>query len=399
MPVIDLISMIDTNTYLHNFVEKILRKKFANKIFKIDEPKYLMPWKPENFSYFIDEQDDSFVVSDMETALMILERFGFLIKSISAVNDYQMHTAMKIHEYINLYCSESLMDLHIHVRYSDIFWEYKKPFENVVHLKFDGIYKNYSNSDFTFGEIFPSLNHLDLGQASIAGLLDEQTVPQMKELSIFCFDDWKRQYIERFLKNNPQIKCLNLVYVRPELLKFVADEFPSLEKLTLKQYNSRDDDDSTDLHFEHVRSFSVSGNFVTLMPSNIIFANLEEFELRSLKWPKDNVFDLIAKHKETLKNLKLLVFLQNSDILHLANVYLNVIEMDIKCERGVDIKTVIKLIENSFQLKKLNIFFEYFIDKEWAFDALKTRFANELKVTQSDKFFYLDDGNRITVES
>lgn len=297
-----LISLANTKEYT-GLVEGVIRRKLAKKTVIIRDVVH-----PRPTSNLITENDDSIESFDNATILMILKRFGHLILSLNEDNDLKTQTAKPIHEYINLYCSETLTHLDIHNRYNDIFNEYKKPFRKLVSLKLGGIFKRfdpkektYLELNFNFNETFPSVRRLNLARSSVYDMMDEQIVPQLEELTIFCFDDYERPYIIKFLRNHLQIKSLSIEHVRPKFLQFIANmaanELLNLEKFTLKNYNNRNDNDNTGVHFERVKSFTVDEIYSSSMPSHITLCLKEaiHFTIGIILMRKNA--DIIFNHK------------------------------------------------------------------------------------------------------
>lgn len=393
-PVIDLVSMAQTNKNAFHLVRNILRHRFSKKLIVFHLIYYSNKPNMMELDWYQHEFDDRIEISHMPIIQKILQYFGQFITKLHISHTSRMPKmqSQRIYQFVNLYCSNTLVQLQITNHFNDIFAEFKKPFKNVTIVSLDGNFGSFENSTLTFSQLFPSLNCLNLGTTDIHHLnVDHQRMPFLEYLIADNGHQYRTNSLKMLIKNNPQIRSIALKAAKPDLLQFIADRLPYLEHLILDCYEERSNIGNMQFHFERLKSFVLMGTTYT-MPSNVIFGSkLEEFEVRAKDRDSSMFVELILKHRQTLKKLRLHVALNNVDISRLANACLTVDELQFKCKVGIDIENVIKLIANIKRLKKLVLHFEEENARNLAFGMLQNRFSREWNLSNRGHHIYLSE--------
>lgn len=392
MHIFDLLSLTEVNKNLLPVVQDVLRRRFLKKAVI-----FLCPFDhftPKYTRTNVEEFSDEIYIKHMSFCTSTLDYFGHLISTLKILHDYKIpqEDAQTIFGSANLYCAESLRELHI-LNQNDIFAHFKKPFEKVTHVSLDGVFKHFSNSDLAFLEIFPVMQHLTLKDVEFqdSNWLDRR-FPHLNHLTTDISANshvklaWRfnETAFKRLIQSNPHIRSLNLRFATQKLLQVIAKTLPKLERLELVNFNdeSNNTDRSLTMHFEHLKSLRMVDSPVTV-PSNITFEDLEEFETNgdSQEW-----LEIIANRKSLVK-LRIERYLNNLEIVELTKKQLNVIEIYLECGSEVLVENLVKLIENCPNLMKFRLHTPWTVLWHSAVDTLYKSFPNWI-VSQTQ--FYID---------
>lgn len=370
------------NRRLFELIEKVFKGRFAQKAITLSDPYFFHGQFFVGFE--IEDHADHIEFKHLPSISKMLQLFGHLWSRLYIKNTFRLpeKSAQKMYHLINNYCSESLVALHISNQYNDIFARLWKPFETVYALSLDGSFKDFGNSHFTFTELFPAIKILDLGSSNIGAMdFSNERLSNLEHLLADNQDYLTTQTLERIIINHPQMQCLTLKSVKSELLQ-LASELQQLKELVLINYDDINIG-NVSLHFQHLKSFTVKG-YIDTMPSKFTFGNISEIEVIALTKNTTSLVEMVLKYAMTLQHLHLIVDLNNSEILQLANGLLNVVEMKLKCTDDIQIETIIKLIENGKYLLKLDLDFETKNFSHLVINALKQRFPHQWKFIADD---------------
>lgn len=174
------------------------------------------------------------------------------------------------------------------------------------------------------------------------------------------------------------IKC-----IKSELLQTIADRASNLEELVLSHYDDLHIGNVT-LHFEHLKNFTVRG-IIDTMPSKLTFGkNLKEIEVSAVTQNITKVIERILQYKMSLNKLRMLVTLKDFVVSQLANAHMVVVEMELSCDRDIQVETIIKFIENSKYLRKFDLYFEEKSVGRSVMAAVEQRFPVQWQFSESD---------------
>lgn len=283
----DLPAMAEAHQYIAYAVADVLRRKFATKTIIIGQRGYY-----HNFGSQVnmEEFDDRIELRRHSSVPKILANFGHIITKIRVLHEFSTpkDIARDIYAAINLYCSDTLTELHI-LNENDIFVEFKKPFKSVEHVSLGGSFDELNN--LTLVELFPSMRSLILNQfyCRDAHILDHHfphlvAVTDEKKHWGHWGDSKFQQYdsLIRLIKLNPQIRNLTTRCAVPKLLQIANDELQQLVHLGLSFYNDIEMEEYT-INFENLKSIWVKASTL-LQASRFTFPKVEaiEFDDRSI---------------------------------------------------------------------------------------------------------------------
>lgn len=384
LSVFDLNALAEVNKGFCSAAEVVMKEKLKQK--------HLALYDVANEQKADIENHDRIDLISTSLISRFLRRFGHLVNDLRIYNNYTLTNVeiRQLYRLINSYCSSTLLKLHIkNLKENSIFDEFKSPFTNVEEIELHGDFDHLNNLNFS--HVFPAIRQLQWRTKIFHHV---QLTEHMPHLEHYCFVNWFNQAtdsIKKFIRNNPQIKSLEMIGISSNLLRFIADELPLLQNLTLHSYDNTKQD--LRIHFKDVRRFKVSDY---ALPNNISFGPaLEEFESAIAHQNSERLVEMVQSHKNTLKALRLVIGVENFDILQFADM--DLIEIALNCNKESEIGDVIKLIERSKCLQRFDlrinqlgniarrIFFKF------AYKLLKERFANKWAITKTtDLHIFLD---------
>lgn len=177
-------------------------------------------------------------------------------------------------------------------------------------------------------------------------------MPLLNELSYSNYDKSQTYSAIGLIKNNLQIRKFTLQFATAYLLQIIANELKQLESITLTNYQYRLYDSGIfNFHFEHVRSFKMSG-FTNQLPSGITFDRLEVFDID--EWDGTDfteIIKLVLDNKMTLKRLRLNIGLLDSEIFEIANANMRLTEISFKYRESIPFKGLSKFTDDAHLMK------------------------------------------------
>lgn len=348
-----ILTLSETSKHFSFLAAEILRQKFATKLVAISIPCFAGA-----LEHNVVEMEDKIRMQNNRAISLMLEHYGHLIAKLSLDHHYSPDRgADLIYSQINVYCSETLRELHISSKAAEHFIdEFVKPFKKVEVLSLGGVFNKLGDKEYDFSEIFPSLRCLTLSMTYIddATSIVRNSFPHLEHLE---FVVWKSRenpsalcetMIRQLLTNNPHIRSVNLHNVSPKLIKFLADEMQNLKSLEIVlKYGTQNDE----IHFEHLKILKIP-IFLHYWPANVTFSNIEEFETSADDFVK---LMKMIENIQTLKKLKITRRLGDNEILRLAEIDPNVAETSLECDPSLSGESVMKLLENWTHLIKMEL--------------------------------------------
>lgn len=392
--VYDLVSLVEADNRFFILTEKVAKQQLATNKLIFYHPFH--DATPSSVS--MEAFDDRIKMSHLPMISNLLRYFGHLIVHLEILNrkNLPIFQAQRLYQLVNLHCSETLRQLYIRNHQDDLFGEFRKPFRRLEFISLDGRFDSMPNLSIPFSELFPLLCGLNLESAIISQLnITGQTLPHLEYLSTENWGSINSMSIKALIKNNQQIRRLNLRLAQAFLLPYIADELPFIERLAFECDSSNTIIHQwlysiySDLHFKHLKSFIVPG-YPYLMPKSITFGELEELEINVPNQDRDKLFALIEKYKTTLKRLRLWICLDDVNLLQFTTSDFNLIEMAFKCGRESDIDRFIELIENTQRLQTFSLIFKQMGVSYLAFNALQRRFSHEWTITEDDNEVHME---------
>lgn len=397
----DLFAMSETCKHLLFVVETALRTKFVKYAVS-----FRTPYEYDSLYNQFELYKGRITPRTFKYAQKMFKYFGHLIPKIEIFHEAVLtfEGARKIFHPLNLYCAETLKELHINSK-NEPFYHFDKPFKTVEKLSLGGSFNDMGNSIFTFAQLFPSITHLDLNSIRFENesWIDQQH-PHLVDLkasiaiwhksSTYSGQQLDEDYFKRLIRSNLQIRSLTMRCLVPDTLQFVAETLPHLQNLEIcsyaEDYKAEDRQLSFNFTFPNVRRFTVVGS-TNKLPSNITFSSIEELHMDSYLKNKFTVIEFMRRHQRTLRKFSWTVHLNNQDLSNLANAELDLVEMKLQIDREVTFQQINILIENSNQLKKLTLHIIYEDFCETLFDELKQSVQNKWKINKAEKYIFFEN--------
>lgn len=393
-----LISLAETNKHFLNLAADVLRRRLKDKIivFSISNSDH-------RITQHVTEEDDAVKVYDIDTMLKLLKYFGSSISKMEILNDEDSFISkmrilndkanqsevqmILVYKFVNLYCSKTLVQLHIANAPNGFFNEFLRPFTMLQNVSFSGYLDRLSNERSSLSEIFPEMRRLILNSYHIddSSWVD-QLFPHMVHLSLMVYniqgDSPTRMTspkIERLLANNLQIRSLALEDASLDMLRIVANKLPNLEKLELKMFDVFDLDDEDKIHFEQLKFFKTRLSSHSI-PIIIDLNHIEEFETDAFPDSCQRWIEFVETNKH-LKKLKVdHYYIRNSVVLRLAQANSNIVDMSLWCGVGVKSESIVKLIENNKQMRTLHLKLKSTETLNSTVDTLRTQLGDNWEV-------------------
>lgn len=182
-------------------------------------------------------------INRLENVHRVLSNIGHLITKIEfdAIR-FNKTEIMKIAQYINEFCSESLQSLLIKPQNGDLFVNWSKPFTGVENVTLFGA---FVFGNIPFEQLFPQIRvfnvklyHLSYDTSRDLSFL-EMRLPNLQHLTVdIGLTNTKNPSIKEFLRLNPQIRYFATKnFVNMEFLQFMSETLRHLEELKLGSHD------------------------------------------------------------------------------------------------------------------------------------------------------------------
>lgn len=346
----DLLSLIDAAEQFSWVVEHVWRCKNAKK---------LVIFIPYESMRKIEESAEIITVDSSDYGQKVVRHFGHLMTKISIEYNRPFEMDSNMFQLINSYCSESLIQLHI--EQFAFFEEFKKPFNKVQSISLKGDFTSTVSPSLRFNEMFPSLRSIRWEMVNTTALcLNNEKLPHLEEIDGNIMSNEAENTFKNLINNHrSQIRGLNLNIYRRNFLEFVANEMSSFEELTKLEYlHMKLSQEQVTFTFsfnsKSTRRFNLTGDSVENLITTNTFGDLVEFDAWSIfnKYGKQAI-PFLPIHKNSLKKLRLQPKVDNDDILQLANAEMNFIEIELFFCFGIEVNSLIQLLEKSKCLKRV----------------------------------------------
>lgn len=386
LDIVSLISLAEVNERFLFLVKNILRRKFEKKLVI-----FVIPQLNGKIEQYIHEDIDYIKIQHLKVILKLLRHFGHLIQNLKIHYNYLPNNKVShIYKFVNMYCSETLQQLHMINSYENLFNQLTKPFKKVENLTLRGKFDRLSTCELSFNEVFPAIRTMALDMVNVADMSwIDQKFPHLEHLKMFIWGNnetsecFQESTAKTLIQNNPQIRSLMLRHATPIFLKFISNELPDLRALELHSFNDSNEG-NLEIVFDKVTVFKMQHGLQSV-PKNVTFHNLEEFQTdgfpkRCSKW-----FELIEHHK-SLKRLNVIQrCLDDEDISKIASQ--NLTEFSTGFDQNIKDVSILKFIGNSTNLKKIKII-KYFGNDcrksfETIYEAMQQKFGSDWQIRDS----------------
>lgn len=351
-----LVVVAETSKYYQSLAADVFKRNFAKMEIQIFTPflKHSTIFGGENYT----------ATQNVDIATKLVRNFGYLIDSlkIGHYSHYDEQTK-QINKMINLYCSETLMRISIQSYKENIFDSMKVPFKKVVDVYIDGRYDKLGGQLLNLNDIFPSMHRLFLNYVKISDLTSiELTFSHLQYLhiEIYQYEDIDRiddAAFKRFIKKNPQIRTMKLLHGSRRSLEFISKFSTNLETLKIKWYDERvPNEGRQQIYFGNVKRLEMEHSSQSI-PENITFSNLIEFKSDAHPNNCHKWIDFVDQNRN-VSILRLTGrYINNAEFSMLVTFNLSLTEDSLKCDSDVNGQTIIQFIENSKDLRQINLLF------------------------------------------
>lgn len=314
-------------------------------------------------------QENVILIRHLQTITRLLNIFGQFILRLDIKQISNKNAEILVGDLINLRCGDTLTELNVELFESqdDFFNGLSRPFEKVENVTLNGYIKTLDSSTLTFNELFPVMKNLSFDIN--ADVLDANSFGhEFKSLThLSLIVTLSREYGERMhghlktlIGENPQIQSLTLIHCKRDLLKFIAENLPKLERLKLFWAYDNDETDAYDIHFDHVKTLAVEylgrvfGERQTNAPKNLFFNNVEALETESFNGRWQTWMDFVSRSTK-LKKLHIWKgALYDGAFVELISIAPNLVDFSARVRNRLrDIK-MLNFIRNHTQLETVH---------------------------------------------
>lgn len=344
----DLLSMIEASEQLSAVIERAWMRKNGQK---------WVVFLPDACGIRkIGETSEEITLDSSESGQKFVRYFGPLMAKISIEYNRPFEMDRTMFQLINSYCSESL--IHLHIEQFALFEEFKAPFNKLESISLKGDFSSSVIPPLKFSEMSPSLRSIKWNVVNTITLhLDDEKLPHLEEIDGNIISKQAENTFKHLIRTHPHIRVLNLDVYRRNFLETVANEMSSFEKLeNLEQFRIKLGQQQVTFNFSFnsnsTKSFNLTGDTIENLIATNTFGDLVEFDAWSLfnRYGKETI-QFLPIHKNSLKILRLQPKVGNDDILLLANAEMNFIELELHLYFGIEVDSLIQLLEKSKSLR------------------------------------------------
>lgn len=342
-------------------------------------------------SYYV-HRDRIEIIDDFQLIKDTLKYLGNFIRKINVrnFNGDEKHSE-EIMKLINQYCSESLIEMEILFNDST-FNSLKyatKPFKTVEHISIGGyIPKTIDFSpSISWNQTFPALRNISLAISSPDNEYINCHFSHLRHAHVFVHDV---NFVNEFLRLNPQIKSLELGKASPDTLRKLNEMFPKLERLTLESSGTIKDEDEEEITFNNVTAFTMNYSYEN-SGKHLHFPSLQQFDIDLNHERSDDWIEFMKNHRQISRfHLKYEYYIADNEFEALTAELPNLMEMSVSHTKrvgdsiGADV--IIKFMESHEQLLKFNI------------NACKEEDKPILREKLAAKWTIISRGNRLFFE-
>lgn len=294
------------------------------------------------------DSDNSFEFKSVNMALKTLRLFGNVIQRLKLnLKNANSEVSKLIIQYVNRYCSESLIELEVDIGSGDILQKLSKPFGKLERLSFEGIFPHSKGNAAPMNQTFPALRSLFLSLKSADSSYFDCYFPHLQYLQMS-----DSNFMDDLLDLNPLNYNIGTQGFKSEILKKMSS-MPQLRHLTISGFQM---DLDSDLIFESVTNLTIENARKTL--KNISFPNLQQLKIVFLYSSYSEWVEFLRAHK----NVKQIHFdysmqMEDGEFESLTSMLHDVEEVFVSSEKGelIGVNTIIKFIQNHKQLIRLHL--------------------------------------------
>lgn len=333
--------------------------------------------------------------------LDIIKHFGESMKNLYIFHSNLLNDdrSALMHGYLNEYCCDSLIQLHLGYMHENAFTQFKKPFSKleILHIH---IQRRQIEPIRPLHELFPKLERLTLTYGNTDGDYQyngnefiESELPNLQHLSIDISVDNRsdveiiQKQLENMLEKNAQIQSLSYTSKLDDFIQIINEKLPNLEHLIVYSIDSK----MQSIELKNVLYFSMGLetsnrfeklSFPRLKTLDMIYAESCETGIGRNSWMAffknhQHLSRLYCKTRSSVGLVELLAELPYLD------------EIDLTSNENFDIDIVNRLFQNHKHLMR----FQYKLNASIVHDepdlnVLREKFGNQWHISYTDGNFW-----------
>lgn len=310
---------------------------------------------PNALPITIDQINHLITIRDFDLAMNVLTIFGLSISKLKIEYvTFDLDKMKQMNEVIGKYCSNSLIVLDLNRCNGFELIEMAVPMPKLRVLSFK---KGYiAGNALNINRIFPNMTDLIIDESQLYDELG--TYNKLENLTLnLAQHEPSTSGIKEILRQNPQLKSLEIKHCPLEILRTIKKHSPNLENLVLIDPLHRQHCIFADkIHFGTVKSFKFREIVLTALKIPFTFdpENLRTLDVSANGDLHDIWLDFILQNKE-LKNLRLIIDIKEDQLRRIGTELQNLIEITITVNKYIEIGNLIKFIEDNNSLEKITL--------------------------------------------
>lgn len=361
--VMALLNMARTFPEFDHIIVATFRQKYSDITFeiKLSKPRSC----DQNTRYEIQDWPEQVNVYDLEFFKDLLQHFGKSLTRVAIPNGGSDNLTIA-NRLLSEYCSESVKELNLHQISSSELLQYTKPL--IAVEKLTCMISSELDGNFTLNQLFPNLQQLEISLRNEMNFnYIDCVLPHLKylKISILSILEERKDQIERFIRQNPQIRSIDLGGTRMDLLKVISEVMPDLDSLTVSHI------DSQNARFGNVSNFILySYSFDGI--EKLSFSHLNSFQAYYIFNRNEEMREFFRRHSH-LNRLYLMQGLGARVALDVFTADLTDLVEAIVENYEFSVATIIRFIETHPKLEK----FRFKISVNGDMQEFYNRFGND----------------------
>lgn len=380
----DLLSMAQVNHQFSDLAFAVFKQKYANTQFAIESYLNLEPHRPkprdrkgpkyiEKFlmklggmrkdddaneeeetqnnrrpTHF--EHSDRIEILSHGMSLSTLKHFGKFMQKLKLIlMDTENREAKQIIEFVNRFCSETLVEIEFVVRRKHALHGMTAAFEKVQHVILNRNLPQRGRNSLAMNESFPQLRELSM---KMYNMESDYINCHFEHLEHVYLDGMVLSGIDGFLAANPHIRSVYLSDFYPNFLSKMNRMLPNLEELTLLQISAYEDRVQT---FRNVRKFKLENS--NSSPKYLLLPNLRELDVNFRPEGHDDWIKFLEKHNQVTKLRIRCVNLNDGQFQAITHELTNLVEISITSWYSIslDVNAIVRFLDNHSQFERFSV--------------------------------------------
>lgn len=384
----DLLNVADSNKRLNKAAGLVFSRKHGNK--------YVLNRERPSYWGFPEKDGEYLGITDNCSSLRLVRCFGHSISGISIdcfMCNQEFYT--ELFRYVNKYCTQSLVKLHVRGYRHNIFDDIQKPFEKVEKVLFE--YCTVNVDQTMFNEVFPQMRHLTFFSNKIE---DSRCIGAcFSKLEHFKYSPNVNhnynpiEHHKLFVRLNPQLKTVALHgHFGQTFIRKMSEHLYQLEELRIGSLYasilSNPVIDMSQVHFKSVKKYEIDMTndrrmFSMFAPS---FDQLADFTVDGIT--PDDLLDFVKKNPKIIKlkirDSTMCFNLNDENLLKIAKALSSLSDIDVSEANwnGYSIHGVTRVMVELKQLKM----FKFMLNQSYAV-RLRNKFSDEWNYVKIESRF------------